>query len=91
MKIFGTFLDKYQEHISLLSEILIGENMSEKTAAEKRAMLNVELKKLPNLNLQGRLRAASMIVSDPAKLDLFYSLCEEERREWVSMLLTGLI
>lgn len=90
-KIFGTFLDKYQEHLSLLAEIVGRESAAEKIAGEKRARLNGELKKLPNLNLQARLRAASLIVTDPAKLDLFYSLSKEERREWVSMLLTGLI
>ncbi|KAK6160278.1 hypothetical protein DH2020_003659 [Rehmannia glutinosa] len=90
-KIFGTFLEKYQEHLSLLGEIIGRETAAEKIAGEKRANLNGELTKLPNLNLQARLRAASLIVSDPAKLDLFYSLSKEERREWVSMLLSGLI
>lgn len=89
--IFGTFLEKYQEHLSLLGEVLGREAAAEKRAGEKRARLNGELSKLPNLNLQTRLRAASLIVTDPAKLDLFYSLSEEERREWVSMLLSGLI
>ncbi|KAI3467597.1 hypothetical protein Pfo_024260 [Paulownia fortunei] len=90
-KIFGTFLEKYQEHLSLLAEIIGRETAAEKIAGEKRARLNGELTKLPNLNLQARLRAASLIVTDSAKLDLFYSLSKEERREWVSMLLTGLI
>ncbi|KAH6809931.1 hypothetical protein C2S51_027714 [Perilla frutescens var. frutescens] len=90
-KIFGTFLEKYQEHLSLLGEIVGKEAAAEKRAGEKRSRLNGELSKLPDLNLQARLRAASLIVTDPAKLDLFYSLSKEERREWVSMLLTGLI
>lgn len=90
-KIFGTFLEKYQEHLSLLSEIVGKEAAAERRAGEKRARLNGELSKLPSLNLQGRLRAASLIVTDPAKLDLFYSLSKEERGEWVSMLLTGLL
>lgn len=90
-KIFVTFLDKYQEHLSLLSEIVGRGTATEKIASEKRARLNGELTKLPNLSLQARLRAASLIITDPAKLDLFYSLSREERREWVSMLLTGLI
>lgn len=89
--IFGNFLDKYQNHLSLLTEIVGKEASAEKIAGEKRARLNGELKKLHNLNLQARLRAASLIVTDPAKLDLFYSLSKEERGEWVSMLLTGLI
>ncbi|KAL7093778.1 hypothetical protein ACP275_11G060800 [Erythranthe tilingii] len=90
-KVFGSFLDKYQEHVSLLSEIIGREKTAEKIVCEKRTRLNGELTKLPNLSLQARLRAATLIVSDSAKLDLFYSLSKEERREWVSMLLTGLV
>lgn len=89
--IFISFLDKYQHHLSLLTEIVRKEANAEKVAGEKRARLNGELKKLHNLKLQARLRATSLIVSDPAKLDLFYSPSKEERGEWVTMLLTGLI
>ncbi|KAL3501126.1 hypothetical protein ACH5RR_035575 [Cinchona calisaya] len=90
-KIFGSFLRKYEGHFSLLVEMLRKDSAADKVTTEKRAGLNGELRKLPNLNLHARLRAATLIVSDPARLDLFYSLPEDERKEWVSMLLSGLI
>ncbi|KVH95664.1 hypothetical protein Ccrd_002273 [Cynara cardunculus var. scolymus] len=90
-KIFDTMLKRHEEQFSLLAGLVGREVAADKAAADKRARLNGELKRIPNLSLQARLRAASVIVSDPAKLDLFYSLSNEERKEWVSMLLSGLI
>uniref|UniRef100_A0A5B7C1E6 Myb/SANT-like domain-containing protein n=1 Tax=Davidia involucrata TaxID=16924 RepID=A0A5B7C1E6_DAVIN len=90
-KMFGTFLEKYDQQFSLLVGLLGRQAAADKAAAEKRARLNGELMKIPNLSLQARLRAASLIVSDPPKTDLFFSLPDDERREWVSMLLAGLI
>lgn len=90
-KMFGTLLEKHEEQFSLLVGLVGREVAADKAIAGKRARLNGELKIIPNLSLQARLRAASMIVSDPPKLDLFYSLSNDERKEWVSMLLSGLI
>ncbi|CAA0814098.1 Unknown protein [Striga hermonthica] len=84
-KIFGTFLEKYDKHLSLLGQIVGRERAAENMAAERRVKLNGELKKLPNLNLQARLRAASLMVNDSARLDLFYSLSEEEKNEWFAV------
>lgn len=84
----------YTGHMSKQEEqfsVLVGIVAAVKGVADKRTKLNGELKKIPNLSLQARLRAASVIVGDSAKLDLFYSLSNEERKEWVSMLLSGLI
>lgn len=90
-KIFEALLKRNEEQYLVLAGLVGREVAAEKAVAEKRAGLNGELKRIPNLGLQARLRAASIIVGDHAKLDLFYSLESEERKEWVSMLLSGLI
>ncbi|KAI3812450.1 hypothetical protein L1987_17159 [Smallanthus sonchifolius] len=87
VKIIEALIKRQEEQFS----VLVGIVGVDGAAADKRTKLNGELKKIPNLSLQARLRAASVIVGDSAKLDLFYSLSNEERKEWVSMLLSGLI
>ncbi|KAJ0446370.1 putative Myb/SANT-like domain-containing protein [Helianthus annuus] len=91
VKIIEALIKKQDEQFSVLVGIVGIDVATDKAAADKRTKLNGELKKIPNLSLQARLRAASVIVGDSAKLDLFYSLSNEERKEWVSMLLSGLI
>ncbi|CAL5329363.1 unnamed protein product [Camellia sinensis] len=56
--------------------------------SQQRRLVNVELLKLPMSNTQ-RLMAASMIVKDEDKVDLFFSLDENDKMEWVSLLLKG--
>ncbi|KAL7199811.1 hypothetical protein ACSBR2_022001 [Camellia fascicularis] len=56
--------------------------------SQQRRLVNVELQKLPMSNTQ-RLMAASMIVKDEDKVDLFFSLDENDKMEWVSLLLEG--
>ncbi|KAA8529641.1 hypothetical protein F0562_034259 [Nyssa sinensis] len=60
-KMFGTFLEKYEQQFSLLVRLLGRQEAADTAAAEKRARLNGELMKIPNLSLQARLRAASLI------------------------------
>ncbi|XP_076927047.1 uncharacterized protein At2g29880-like [Bidens hawaiensis] len=91
VKIIEALIKKQEEQFSVLVRIVGVDVAADKAAADKRTKLNGELKKIPSLSLQARLRAASVIVGDSAKLDLFYSLSNEERKEWVSMLLSGLI
>ncbi|KAK9052720.1 hypothetical protein SSX86_029350 [Deinandra increscens subsp. villosa] len=91
VKIIEALIRKQEEQFSVLVGVAGLDVAVDKAAAVKRTKLNGELKKIPNLSLQARLRAASVIVGDSAKLDLFYSLSNEERKEWVSMLLSGLI
>ncbi|PWA65885.1 hypothetical protein CTI12_AA331530 [Artemisia annua] len=81
--------NKKIEQFSLLKGLLGREVEADKAAADKRGRLNGELKRIPNLSLQARLRVASVIVGDSAKLDFFCSLSNEERKEWVSMLPSG--
>ncbi|KAL4570157.1 hypothetical protein LXL04_025808 [Taraxacum kok-saghyz] len=90
-KVFEALMKRNEEQFGILAGIVGRGVAADKAAAEKRAGLNGELKRIPNLGMQARLRAASIIVGDHAKLDLFYSLESEERKEWVSMLLSGLI
>ncbi|KAI3501813.1 hypothetical protein L1887_29838 [Cichorium endivia] len=90
-KVFEVLMKRNEEQFAVLAGIVGRGVAADKAAADKRAGLNSELKRIPNLGLQARLRAASIIVGDHAKLDLFYSLENEERKEWVSMLLSGLI
>ncbi|KAL7265388.1 hypothetical protein ACSBR1_003204 [Camellia fascicularis] len=52
------------------------------------SMSTAELLKLPMSNTQ-RLMAAFMIVKDEDKVDLFFSLDENDKMEWVSLLLEG--
>ncbi|CAL5322761.1 unnamed protein product [Camellia sinensis] len=56
--------------------------------SQQRRLVNAELLKLPMSNTQ-RLIAASMIVKDEDKVDLFFSLDENDKMEWVSLLLEG--
>ncbi|KAL7186545.1 hypothetical protein ACSBR2_028306 [Camellia fascicularis] len=54
--------------------------------SQQRRLVNVELLKLPMSNTQ-RLMAASMIVKDEDKVDLSFSLDENDKMECVSLLL----
>ncbi|KAL7224718.1 hypothetical protein ACSBR1_026076 [Camellia fascicularis] len=54
--------------------------------SQQRRFVNAELLKLPMSNTQ-KLMAASMIVKDEDKVDLFFSLDENDKMEWVSLLL----
>ncbi|KAF5960279.1 hypothetical protein HYC85_001488 [Camellia sinensis] len=58
------------------------------TLSQQRRLVNAELLKLPMSNTQ-RLMAASIIVKDEDKVDLFFSLDENDKMEWVSLLLKG--
>ncbi|KAL7178045.1 hypothetical protein ACSBR2_031245 [Camellia fascicularis] len=58
--------------------------------SQQRRLVNAELLKLPMSNTQ-RLMSASMIVKDEDKVDLFFSLDENDKMEWVSLLLECLI
>ncbi|KAK1376597.1 hypothetical protein POM88_032790 [Heracleum sosnowskyi] len=91
VKILEAFLKRCEEQFNLLCGHLGQQTAVDKASAEKRKNLNEELMKLPNLSLQERLRAATRIICDPPKLDLFYSLTGDDRREWVSMLLAGIL
>ncbi|CAL5403799.1 unnamed protein product [Camellia sinensis] len=55
---------------------------------QQRRLVNAELLKLPMNNTQ-RLMATSMIVKDKDKVDLFFSLDENDKIEWVFLLLEG--
>ncbi|KAF5940910.1 hypothetical protein HYC85_022077 [Camellia sinensis] len=50
-----------------------------------------EARKLLPLNSNDRLRAATLIVKDAERVDLFFSLPEEEKMEWVCLLLDGYV
>ncbi|KAI7990585.1 hypothetical protein LOK49_LG12G02505 [Camellia lanceoleosa] len=56
--------------------------------SQQRRLVNAELLKLLMSNTQ-KLMAASMIVKNEDKVDLFFSLDENDKMEWVSLLLEG--
>ncbi|GMP73214.1 hypothetical protein CsSME_00031035 [Camellia sinensis var. sinensis] len=56
--------------------------------SQQRRLVNAKLLKLPMSNTQ-RLMAASMIVKDEDKVDLFFNLDENDKMEWISLLLEG--
>ncbi|GMP60900.1 hypothetical protein CsSME_00023583 [Camellia sinensis var. sinensis] len=56
--------------------------------SQQKILVNAELLKLPMSNTQ-RLMAAFMIVKDEDEVDLFFSLDENDKMEWVSLLLEG--
>ncbi|KAL7255765.1 hypothetical protein ACSBR1_009821 [Camellia fascicularis] len=56
--------------------------------SQQRRLVNEELLKLPMSTIQ-RLMAASMIVKDEDKVNLFFSLDDNDKMEWVSLLLKG--
>ncbi|THG04911.1 hypothetical protein TEA_005729 [Camellia sinensis var. sinensis] len=58
--------------------------------SQARKLVNGELAKL-RLNTNDRLRAATLIVKDAERVDLFFSLPEEEKMEWVCLLLAGCV
>ncbi|GMP66477.1 hypothetical protein CsSME_00026824 [Camellia sinensis var. sinensis] len=56
--------------------------------SQQRRLVNAELLKLPMSNTQ-KLMPTSMIVKNEDKVDLFFSLDENDKMEWVSLLLKG--
>ncbi|CAL5391364.1 unnamed protein product [Camellia sinensis] len=58
--------------------------------SQARKLVNGELAKL-RLNTNDRLRAATLIVKDAERVDLFFSLLEEEKMERVCLLLAGCV
>ncbi|KAI8007822.1 hypothetical protein LOK49_LG07G02791 [Camellia lanceoleosa] len=56
--------------------------------SQQRRLVNAELLKLPMSNTQ-KLMATSMIVKNEDKVDLFFSLDDNDKMEWVSLLLEG--
>ncbi|CAL5345332.1 unnamed protein product [Camellia sinensis] len=58
--------------------------------SQARKLVNGELAKL-RLNTNDRLRAATLIVKDAERVDLFFSLPEEEKMEWVCLLMAGCV
>ena len=57
--------------------------------ATERRKVNGELTQLLTLSKNERLKAASMIVNHPHRVDLFFSLPDDEKEDWVRLLLAG--
>ncbi|KAF5953287.1 hypothetical protein HYC85_006143 [Camellia sinensis] len=58
--------------------------------SQARKLVNGELVKFP-LNTNDRLRAATLIVKDTKRVDLFFSLPEEDKMKWVCLFLAGCV
>ncbi|KAI8007245.1 hypothetical protein LOK49_LG07G02065 [Camellia lanceoleosa] len=84
-KILGSFIENTNTTmVEIAHRIGYSHDLS-----QQRRLVNTELLKLPMSNTQ-RLMAASMIVKDEDKVDLFFSLDENDKMEWVSLLLEGI-
>ncbi|KAI7995226.1 26S proteasome non-ATPase regulatory subunit 10 [Camellia lanceoleosa] len=57
--------------------------------SQARKLVNGELVKLP-LNTNDKLRAATLIMKDAERVDLFFSLPEEDKMEWVVKILSAI-
>ncbi|KAF5934076.1 hypothetical protein HYC85_030247 [Camellia sinensis] len=83
---FGSFFKKTNTTIEEIAHrIGYAQDLS-----QARKLVNGELAKL-RLNTNDRLRAATLIVKDAERVDLFFSLPEEEKMEWVCLLLAGCV
>lgn len=84
---FGTFFEKNNTTMTEISQRMgYSQDLS-----NARKQVNEALKSLP-LSIEERLKAASMIVDNPQRVDLFFSLKEEDEKiAWVFMLLGGLV
>ena len=56
--------------------------------SEKRSKLNQELSVL-GLTTMERHRATRKIASEPKTIDIFFSILDDEKKEWVQALLRG--
>ncbi|KAK9183283.1 hypothetical protein WN944_026434 [Citrus x changshan-huyou] len=54
---------------------------------DKQVGLSEELKKISGLTTVERLKATTQIACDSAALNVFYSLCDEDRETWVKIFL----
>ncbi|KAG5548929.1 hypothetical protein RHGRI_014334 [Rhododendron griersonianum] len=81
---FGTFFEKNNTTMTEISQRMgYSQDLS-----NARKQVNEALKSLP-LSIEERLKAASMIVDNPQRVDLFFS--QDEKIAWVFMLLGGLV
>ncbi|CAL5395496.1 unnamed protein product [Camellia sinensis] len=79
---FGSFFKKINTTMEKIAHrIGYAQDLS-----QAKKLVNGELAKL-RLNTNDRLRAATLIVKDAERVDLFFSLPEEEKMEWVCLLL----
>ena len=56
---------------------------------EARKKIYGEIEKLENLRITNKLKAITMITNDIGKMDAFFSLPNEFKGKWVSLLLRG--
>ncbi|CAL5432085.1 unnamed protein product [Camellia sinensis] len=83
---FGAFFENTNSRMSEIAH-RIGYSHD---LSQQRRLANTELLKLP-MSTGQRLKVASMIVKDGKRVDLFFSLEEDGKMEWVCMLLEGSI
>ncbi|KAL8473221.1 hypothetical protein ACS0TY_030158 [Phlomoides rotata] len=57
--------------------------------AAARKMIYTSVSKMNMLTLQGKLRATALIARNAEDIDVFFTLPNTDRMEWVMMLLNG--
>ncbi|THF98008.1 hypothetical protein TEA_007557 [Camellia sinensis var. sinensis] len=78
---FGSFFEKTNTTMEEIAhKIGYAHDLS-----QARKLVNGELVKFP-LNMNGRLRATTLIVQDAERVDLFFSLPKEDKMEWVCLM-----
>ncbi|GAB2219108.1 hypothetical protein Droror1_Dr00006737 [Drosera rotundifolia] len=85
IKVFSKFIDATQARMDKLCRRLGREVYK----AETRKKVIEQLHKISSLSMEKRLRAASLIIKDNSKVDLFNSLEDIEKEAWMEMLLNG--
>ena len=79
----GNYFENTQHHMAKLVDFLA----YEQEAATKRSMIVEELLKISGLGETEVLRAANIIISDPMKTDLFFTLPDNLKKPWIDMIL----
>ncbi|KAK9950015.1 hypothetical protein M0R45_005521 [Rubus argutus] len=78
-----SFVEVTKTHLETMKEVLL----SDQTTSEKRGKLVEELMKIEGLGDYDVLEAAAAIIGDDSKIELFFSLPDNLKRQWIYKLL----
>ncbi|KAK9921552.1 hypothetical protein M0R45_030057 [Rubus argutus] len=78
-----SFVEVTKTHLETMKEVLL----SDQTTSEKRGKLVEELMKVKGLGDYDVLEAPAAIIGDDSKIELFFSLPDNLKRQWIYKLL----